>query len=72
MEMIKAKMGLPAKHISTSKIKAKMDLLSRNRQSIVEHFPEVVSGLNMDELESIIKQVEAELIVQKEKELAHV
>ena len=72
LEMAKDKMGIPAKYISTSKIKAKMDLLSRNQQSIVEHFPEVVSGLHMDELESIIKQVETELIEQKEKELAHV
>lgn len=72
INIVADQMNVPAILLSQSKINAKMDLLKRNQQSIIDHFPEVLSGLHMDELESVIKQAEYEIEKQQMEEPAYV
>ena len=45
-QVIAQELGLPEHKISESKLKIRMNLISRNRNSIVEYFGEIVDGIN--------------------------
>lgn len=62
IKLLADQLGLPVKLVSASKINAKMDLLKRNQQSIVDHFSECISGLDKDDLDRIRLQTEEEIM----------
>lgn len=66
INLLAEQLGLPVRLVSASKINAKMDLLKRNQQSIIDHFSECISGLDEDDLERIKLQIEKEIIRVKQ------
>ena len=52
-------LGIPSKKVTRSKLKIKMDLITRNRSSIVDHFCEIVRGVDSDtDLDKMWKEIE--------------
>lgn len=64
---------LPAKKVSFSKLKIKMDLISRNCYTIVERFSEVISSLEAKDATKICKQMKNKnlCVEEKQKELSY-
>lgn len=51
--------GMPAKKIKFSKLKIKMDLITRNQKTIIEKFSDVISNLKHEEVTNICTQMQA-------------
>lgn len=60
--------GLPAQKVSFSKLKIKMDLIARNRYTIVERFSEVISTLEAKNTTKICEQMQKASLCVEEKQ----
>ena len=64
-EILAKELGLPEKKISKSNLNIKMNLIKRNRNSIVEYFEDIVEGIekkdDLNRMRTILKQKEEKL-----------
>ena len=61
------RLGIPSEKVKFSKLKIKMDLVSRNQYTIIEKFSDVLNNLNQRDVENVCKQMQSRQFCARSK-----